>query len=69
MVSSSFLYVKNIFDWINQDFPIKLAVLGPSDKLWVYLMLSSVVALTGTMPIAAYQLWLYVRPALHENER
>ncbi|USK36394.1 twin-arginine translocase subunit TatC [Bacillus sp. F19] len=64
-----FLYVKNIYNWIIQDFPNKLAVLGPSDILWVYLMLSSVVALAGTIPIAAHQIWLYVRPALHENER
>lgn len=65
----SFMYVKNIYHWLVQDFPIQLAVLGPSDILWVYLMLSSVIAIAGTIPIAAHQIWLFVRPALHENER
>ncbi|KAB2336581.1 twin-arginine translocase subunit TatC [Cytobacillus depressus] len=65
----AFIYVKDIYHWIVQDIPIQLAVLGPSDILWVYLMLSCVVALAGTIPVAAHQIWLFVRPALFENER
>jgi sec-independent protein translocase protein TatC len=65
----SFVYVKNIYEWLIQDLPIKLAILGPSDILWVYLMLSCVIAIAGTIPIAAHQIWLFVRPALHKNEQ
>lgn len=65
----SFIYVNDIYNWIIQDSSIKLAVLGPSDIVWVYLMLSAVVAIAGTIPIAAHQIWLFVKPALTEKER
>ncbi|WP_332695493.1 twin-arginine translocase subunit TatC [Halalkalibacter lacteus] len=65
----SFVYVQNIYNWLIQDLTIKLAILGPSDILWVYLILSSVIALAGTIPIAAHQIWLFVRPALNKNEQ
>jgi sec-independent protein translocase protein TatC len=65
----SFLYVQNIYNWLVQDLEVKLAILGPSDILWVYLVLSCVIAIAGTIPMAAYQIWLFVRPALKEQER
>lgn len=65
----AFLYVQDIYQWIVQDTEVKLAILGPSDILWVYLLLTSVVAIAGTIPMAAYQIWLFVRPALKEMER
>lgn len=69
IVMLSLIYVKNIYHWLVQDLSIKLAVLGPSDILWVYLMLSAVIALAGTIPIAAHQIWLFIRPALSEKEK
>ncbi|NGP44527.1 twin-arginine translocase subunit TatC [Bacillaceae bacterium SIJ1] len=66
---AGFIFVKDIYNWIVQDFPIQLAVLGPGDILWVYLMLSSVVAIAVTIPVAAHQVWLFVRPALEGDER
>lgn len=65
----SFIYVQDIYNWLVKDLEVKLAILGPSDILWVYLILSSVVAISGTIPMAAYQTWLFVRPALKETER
>lgn len=65
----SFIYVQDIYNWLVKDLEMKLAILGPSDILWVYLILSSVVAISGTIPMAAYQTWLFVRPALKETER
>jgi sec-independent protein translocase protein TatC len=65
----SFIYVKDIYNWLIQDLSIKLAVLGPSDILWVYLMLACVFAIAGTIPIGAHQIWLFVRPALSEKEK
>ncbi|GAM15080.1 twin-arginine translocase subunit TatC [Mesobacillus selenatarsenatis] len=69
IVMLALVYVKNIYHWLVQDLSIKLAVLGPSDVLWVYLMLAAVIAVTGTIPIAAHQTWLFVRPALSEKEK
>jgi sec-independent protein translocase protein TatC len=66
---ASFIYVQDIYNWLVKDLEVKLAILGPSDILWVYLILSSVVAISGTIPMAAYQTWLFVRPALKVTER
>lgn len=65
----SFIYVQDIYNWLVKDLQVKLAVLGPSDVLWVYLILASVIAISGTIPMAAYQIWLFVRPALKDTER
>ena len=65
----AFIYVQDIYQWIVSDIEVQLAILGPSDILWVYLLLACVVAISGTIPMAAYQFWLFVRPALKEMER
>ncbi|WHY54607.1 twin-arginine translocase subunit TatC [Peribacillus simplex] len=65
----SFIYVKDIYTWLIRDLGHQLAVLGPSEILWVYFMISGVIAIALTIPIAAYQTWLFVKPALSENER
>jgi sec-independent protein translocase protein TatC len=65
----SFIYVQDIYTLLVKDLEVKLAILGPSDVLWVYLLLASVVSIAGTIPMAAYQIWLFVRPALKESEQ
>ncbi len=65
----SFIYVQDIYQLLVKDLPFKLALLGPSDILMVYLMIASVVALAATMPVAAHQVWRYVRPGLTPKER
>ncbi|MFJ8067344.1 twin-arginine translocase subunit TatC [Peribacillus sp. NPDC096447] len=65
----SFIYVKDIYTWLIRDLDHQLAVLGPSEILWVYFMISGVIAIALTIPIAAYQTWLFVKPALSEKER
>jgi sec-independent protein translocase protein TatC len=69
LIILSMIYVQDIYNWLIQDLPMKLAVLGPSDILWVYLMLASIIAIAGTIPITAHQIWLFVRPALSVKER
>lgn len=64
-----FLYVKEIYLWFVRDLDVKLVVLGPSDIIWVYFMIASVIAIAGTIPILAMQIWLFVKPALLPNER
>ncbi|QCJ41007.1 twin-arginine translocase subunit TatC [Bacillus sp. S3] len=65
----SFVFVQDIYNFLVQGLEVKLAILGPSDILWVYLILSCICAISGTIPMAAYQIWLFVRPALKAAER
>lgn len=64
----SFLYVQEIYEWLVRDLGHDLAVLGPSEILWVYFTIAGVIAIALTIPIAAYQTWLFVKPALTEKE-
>lgn len=62
-----FIYVDDIYKWfVGSE---KLLVLGPSDIMWIYFMLATVVAVAGTIPVLALQIWLFVRPALRPVER
>lgn len=65
----SFLYVPQIYEWLIRDFERNLVVLGPSEILWVYFSIAGVIAIALTIPIAAYQTWLFVKPALTDKER
>jgi sec-independent protein translocase protein TatC len=62
-----FIYVDEIYRWFVGN--RKLLVLGPSDIMWIYFMLATVVAVAGTIPVLALQIWLFVRPALRPIER
>ncbi|MFL6558409.1 MAG: twin-arginine translocase subunit TatC, partial [Bacillus sp. (in: firmicutes)] len=62
-----FIYVDDIYRWFVGN--RKLLVLGPSDIMWIYFMLATVVAVAGTIPVLALQIWLFVRPALRPIER
>ncbi|MCQ6560815.1 twin-arginine translocase subunit TatC [Paenibacillus mendelii] len=63
-MAAAFIYVRDIYQWLARDVDQKLVVLGPSDVMWVYLMLAGVVGIAITIPIAAYQIWKFVQPAL-----
>jgi sec-independent protein translocase protein TatC len=64
-----FIYVTDIYNWFVRDLDVKLVVLGPSDIIWIYFMLASIIALAGTIPVLALQIWLFVKPALKPIER
>lgn len=63
-----FIYVEDIYKWFVKDLKVTLIVLGPSDIIWIYFMIASVIAVAATIPIMALQLWLFVKPALKPNE-
>lgn len=65
----AFLYVEKIYLWLTRDVPGKLQVLGPTDVIWVYLMIAGVIAIAVTIPVAGYQIWRFVEPGLHTHER
>lgn len=64
-----FMYVNDIYSFFMGNLNQKLLVLGPSDVIRVYFQLAAIVAFAGTIPIAAWQIWLFVKPGLHPNER
>ena len=64
-----FIFVEDIYYWFVRDLDVKLMVLGPSDIIWVYFMLAGVIAIAGTIPVLALQIWLFVSPALTPHEK
>ncbi|MCM3126865.1 twin-arginine translocase subunit TatC [Paenibacillus provencensis] len=60
----AFIFVKDIYDILVSDMERKLIILGPSDVMWVYFMIAGVVAITLTIPVAAYHIWKFVQPAV-----
>lgn len=65
----AFVYVERIYTWLTRDLDRKLQVLGPTDVIWVYLMIAGVVAIAVTIPVAGFQLWRFVSPGLRPRER
>jgi sec-independent protein translocase protein TatC len=63
-MAAAFIYVKDIYRWLVRDMDHQLVLLGPSDVVWVYMMIAGVVAIAITLPIAAYQIWKFVQPAV-----
>lgn len=53
-----------LYGFLTSSLSQKLVVLGPDDILWIYVRLASLVAIVFSLPMAAYQLWAYVQPAL-----
>ncbi len=64
-----FIYIKDIYLFFMGNVHDKLLVLGPSDVIMVYFHLACIVAVAGTIPVAAWQAWLFVKPALKPFER
>lgn len=64
-----FLFVDHIYQELARRSGEKLAILGPGDIFSIYVKLSAVGAIAITIPIAAYQIWRFVVPALQERER
>ncbi|MFC5468114.1 twin-arginine translocase subunit TatC [Cohnella suwonensis] len=68
-IIGAFIYVKEIYRWLVRDLDQKLAILAPSDIIWVYLKLAGVVAIAVTLPVAGFQVWQFVKPALRPREQ
>lgn len=64
-----FIYVEDIYKWFVRDLDVKLIVLGPSDIIWIYFMIATVIAVAGTIPVLATEIWLFVKPALKPIEK
>lgn len=65
----AFVYVKDIYSLFEQGIDFKLTVTSPGDIIWIYLMISALIALVVTLPILALQIWLFIKPGLTKPER
>jgi len=63
-----FIFVEDVYKWFVKGLDVTLMVLGPSEIIWIYFMLASVIAVAATIPILALQIWLFVKPALRPHE-
>lgn len=68
-LAAAFPFVRPIYRYLVRDVEDKLAILGPADIVWVYLMIAGVLAIAASIPVAGVQAWLFVKPALDTTER
>lgn len=65
----SIFFVKDLYSLLTNDLEQPLAILSPSEILWAYFSLSCVIAVTLSIPFVAFQIWLFVSPALTMIEK
>lgn len=68
-VIGSLVFVEDLYHYLVRDLDGKLALLGPGDILWVYMVIATVFAVAFTIPVAAYQVWKFIKPALSMEEQ
>ncbi|SEN01977.1 sec-independent protein translocase protein TatC [Mesobacillus persicus] len=68
-VIGSLVFVEDLYHYLVRDLDGKLALLGPGDILWVYMVIATVFAVAFTIPVAAYQVWKFIKPALSKEEQ
>lgn len=64
-----FIFTKDIYLYLTRDIAGVLMVLGPSEILWIFFVIATLFGMICTIPFAAFQLWLFVKPALEEREQ
>ncbi|WP_066174882.1 twin-arginine translocase subunit TatC [Bacillus marinisedimentorum] len=64
-----FIFIKDIYRWFVRDIEFQLTVLGPTEIIWIYFALATVIAVTGMVPVLVSQVWLFVKPALNKMEQ
>ena len=65
----AFVFVRDIQQFLLQNLDDKLALLSPGDILWIYMVIAGGVAVTCTIPVAAYQAWKFVKLGLTKEEQ
>lgn len=65
----SFVNIQRIYNFFKSDIPFELHITSPGEIVWVYITISAVAALIGTLPILSIQLWLFIQPGLTKTER
>ena len=65
----SFFFVDDIYLFFTRNLSELLIVLGPSDVIWIYFTIATIIAIAFTIPVFALQIWLFVKPALKKHEQ
>ncbi|WP_416828915.1 twin-arginine translocase subunit TatC [Ectobacillus polymachus] len=65
----SLFFAKDILQIILKDLNEQLAILGPGEILWIYMTVAGIVAIACTIPVSAFQVWKFVKPALTNEEQ
>lgn len=65
----AFVFVEDIYQFLVKDLSSKLALLGPGDIIWVYMIIAGVFAIAATIPVIAFQIWQFIKPALTKTEQ
>lgn len=64
------MFVPGALAWIPTDLPtIPFVFLAPAEALWQNVKVAGLFALVLTMPYILWELWLFVVPGLHAQER
>src|SRR5699024_12003807 len=64
-----FIFMKDIYQFFENDIEVKLTVTNPGDIIWIYLIMASLIAIIFTLPVLSLQIWLFIKPGLTKNER
>ncbi|GFZ76395.1 sec-independent protein translocase protein TatC [Compostibacillus humi] len=64
-----FIFIEDIYAFFAKDLGFKLTAIGPGEIIWLYFAMAGLIAVSGTIPILAYQIWAFIKPGLTPKER
>lgn len=64
-----FIFVKDIYYFFESGIDFKLTITSPGEIIWIYIMIASIIAIVGTIPVLSVQIWLFIKPGLTKKER
>lgn len=64
-----FIFVEEIYGFFTDGLDFQLSILSPGEVVWLYFTMAGLVAITGTLPVLAFQIWAFIKPGLRPHER
>jgi sec-independent protein translocase protein TatC len=65
----AFAFSAEMIAWLNRPFPNPLVFYGPTEALFASIKVSFLAAVLASLPVAFYQFWKFVEPALLPKEQ
>lgn len=66
---ASFAFTEKLLDFLIKPYDRQLQTLSPTEGLQTYFRVALVSGITIAMPWMLYQLWRFIEPGLHSNEK